>query len=618
MKQGGVNFAVTPSLTATNSGQYLTDVSLAESLAADQEGGLFNVNERALTWPVDQTVTIINDLNNGSYINWINDLGKDDKGVLLFEGAKMNYGGSPDDVRAPLVFEIVEKASGIPALSISLNISLDSIERMYRQLNLIADEGGPASGVWPSGTEYGGVSSMVWKGSENNRGPLNYPDSETSDTQYFVYLHGYNVNGQQARAEQSGMFKRLYWSGSKARFWGITWYGFETQGFRPGRGGFSPNFHKNVVHAIHTSTYITQKLAQYIPPDAQITLAAHSLGNAVLSSFIQDHYAAGGWKSKATIKNVFLLNAAIALATLDGSIADIEGGGGSNSITSNSYMYHDDWWDYSTNTAIYDKKLWAANYYNLYSEDPSDERGNLTWRDRFGDLTKLCQGDVFEKPEINCFNYYSTGETALAPLTSDVRILESVLDITYLQGLGGNYAFALEERLKGRVEIPWPWPGIYGDSYHYVGAALPAGSSYGGWDFNSLIKPDPAEANGKPRNELKINPIFDHDALFPENKFGDLFNPDSSGSEYAKNHRDRLLAEAIPVLSLPVGGPGGVMMEDEDVFDDANVHDMQTRFKNGWPKSRDNVRWKHSDVHEIGYTYIYNLWDNMVIMGGLK
>ena len=47
----------------------------------------------------------------------------------------------------------------------------------------------------------------------------NAPDDNGTN---FLFVHGYNVNPNQARGWQAEMFKRLYWSGSPARFYGVT------------------------------------------------------------------------------------------------------------------------------------------------------------------------------------------------------------------------------------------------------------------------------------------------------------------------------------------------------------------------------------------------------------
>ena len=55
------------------------------------------------------------------------------------------------------------------------------------------------------------------------------PNEPDTNDKNFVFLHGYNVNPDQARGAFADMFKRLYWSGSHAKFYGVTWNGYESQ-----------------------------------------------------------------------------------------------------------------------------------------------------------------------------------------------------------------------------------------------------------------------------------------------------------------------------------------------------------------------------------------------------
>ncbi|MDF9832660.1 hypothetical protein M2103_000874 [Ereboglobus sp. PH5-5] len=55
--------------------------------------------------------------------------------------------------------------------------------------------------------------------------PKNWPDSLCTSNRAFVFLHGYNVNPQEARGWGAEMFKRLYWAESKAQFHMVIWPG---------------------------------------------------------------------------------------------------------------------------------------------------------------------------------------------------------------------------------------------------------------------------------------------------------------------------------------------------------------------------------------------------------
>jgi hypothetical protein len=87
---------------------------------------------------------------------------------------------------------------------------------------------------------------------------------------------------------------------------------------------------------------------------------------------------------------------------------------------------------------------------------------------------------------------------------------------------------------------------------------------------------------------------------------------ETGGSNYAQVHRDKLLAEAFPALSLLVGGNAGATME-EFIPGETEVFDMQTSFQNGWPQERGKDKdWRHSDLRNVPYLYIYEIFEEMV------
>ena len=88
-----------------------------------------------------------------------------------------------------------------------------------------------------------------------------------------------------------------------------------------------------------------------------------------------------------------------------------------------------------------------------------------------------------------------------------------------------------------------------------------------------------------------------------------------AGSDYARANHDRLLAEAIPALSLAAG------RNEVIKFNIDNNFDMNLSYKNGWPPSRsvdnESKKWKHSDLRDIAYPYVYNLFVKFTSQGKL-
>ena len=148
-------------------------------------------------------------------------------------------------------------------------------------------------------------------GEPDRLGPLEkFPDSECNQKN-FVFVHGYNVNAQQARGWQSELFKRMYWSGSHAKFWGVTWYGSETQLF----GKVTTNYHINVQHAFAT----VPALWNFLQPLGEITIAAHSLGNMIVSAMLTDHAD----NPNPMIKKYFMIDAAVAIEAYGDAAKDL-------------------------------------------------------------------------------------------------------------------------------------------------------------------------------------------------------------------------------------------------------------------------------------------------------
>jgi hypothetical protein len=137
---------------------------------------------------------------------------------------------------------------------ISLYVKSDGIEKMYRWVNLRHH-----------------ANQSESRPTDLNQ-PANFPDAETNG-KMFVFVHGYNVSENQSRAWFAEAFKRLYHSGSRSMFTGVSWHGDSSQiPFVQ----VSPDYWENVTHAFETS----EALANVVNglPGSSKSLAAHSLG----------------------------------------------------------------------------------------------------------------------------------------------------------------------------------------------------------------------------------------------------------------------------------------------------------------------------------------------------
>lgn len=421
--------------------------------------------------------------------------------------------------------------------SVSLPLCIDNAEKMYRHLNLMPEGGGRATEMDE---------------------PPSYPDDVCSD-KYFVFLHGYNVSPENTRGWAAEMFKRLWWSGSNAKYIAVTWEGAE--GFN---GSFTPNYHMNVENAFAAANAFKVALDGL---HGQKIVAAHSLGNMLVSSAVSD------WGGAVDI--YFAIDAAVAIEAWNGS------------AVKSSDMVHLEWDNPASYFGTYDERLFASQWHALWPA--SDGRSKLTWRDRFANF-----GDA------RLYNFYSSGEEVLEthPHSDDPELTDAGM-IT----LPGRRSWALQEKLKGRM---------------HTGHVL--GSETGGWGFTNFYNikpldtlPTGAQAASITDSQLRDVPFFRAKMKFGSYMSLDLFGP--NGSQYAEQNRNSLLATAFPARTLPIGANPVPSLDADENFD------MNTTLKSGWPVVRTRAgdsRWRHSDVRDVPYTYVFKLFDKMVSLGSLR
>ena len=474
--------------------------------------------------------------------NWLNQIqANGGTGVVLMEGCATST--------APLMLEIWHKdqfgntnlLGGVP-----LYLNINGVEQMFRHANFSYVTG--ANTVAPR---------------------ADAPNEPQTENKNLVFLHGYNVNQQEARGVESEMFKRFYWSGSKAKFYGVTWNGAVSKDSTLGSAfGFTPNYHTNVVNALLTASPLAS-LINGLSGDT--TVAAHSLGNMVVLSAISDY--------GATPRHYFMIDAAVPLEALQGN------------MSYNPNMLYSTWNPYAN-------RLFASDWWQLFTN--GDARATLTWSNRLANLGS-----------VDVYNFYSGGEEVLREYPQDPNstITTTAALELYYYALGiplGTYAWVWQEKGKGTYDT---------DTF--------VGSTHGGWFFNNSsyyyndydgTRMVPAEANVIDGAQLQTIPFFSF------NSQGSV-HPDSAltetnGSAYAAANRDRILSDAIPALTLPVGAnPVDRLGADRNI-------DMQQTFKTGWPAERssnnEDEKWHHSDFDYVAYPFTHSLFDEIVNDGQLK
>ncbi|MGD9874055.1 MAG: hypothetical protein AB7T27_07260 [Kiritimatiellia bacterium] len=417
----------------------------------------------------------------------------DDKGIILLEGRT-----ATDE---PLVLEVRKKSGGAVILRKEMPIHIDGIENMYRHINLRPDSNGHATAIGE---------------------PANYPDDLCSSKNLF-FLHGFSVSGEEARGWNAEMFKRLFWSGSKARFWGVTWQG--DLGLVDGL-----NYQEDVANCF----LVASNLCDEISSVPNKTVMAHSLGNMVVSAAIEDY----GLEADSYL----MLNAAVALECYDPTKF--------NTQTVTNYMVHEDWDGYYSNT-------WCSTWHQLFTNQ--DDRAKLTWKDRFPSVLDVA------------YNFRSEGDEAFE----------------IYPGTPGAFSgglFHLERYAWHKQEI-------------FKGLTGPGTTDWAGWGFSGEYSQ--AEANAASNEMLMTNAVFRQE---PSGMFS---------SNIATQLQNEILALGIPALS---GAAGRLLIEDIDNYD------MNDHKPNDWPRSGGEYddRWLHTDIKNVAYMYVFDVFKQIVSSGGLK
>ena len=214
-----------------------------------------------------------------------------------------------------------------------------------------------------------------------------------------IFLHGANV--AEADAEQWGdiLFKRLWLSGVRARFYNVDWRSDI---------GSDVNYHQNASNAFVVASQIASTINAI---SGEKVIMAHSLGNMVVSSMIQDH--------GLQVSKYLMCNSAVPAEAYD-----------AEESLRVPQLVHPDWVDYPTNS-------WTASWHTLFSNDLNDDRKCLGWPGRFANLLGVA------------VNFYSTGQNG----GDEVLQLYQGNNIGRTTGMLdslGHYSWHKQEMFKGR------------------------------------------------------------------------------------------------------------------------------------------------------------------------
>ena len=573
-----VKFVYT-TLTPTNAFDYLTNTDDPHTYGVSMDESLTSAD----TVPVAISGANQTKLDT----NWLTRIQNNGgNGVLLMEGCAVTTNA--------LMLEIWHKdQSGNNKLlgGVPLYLNISGVEQMFRHKNL-------RDGADAPGGLSGDLSVRNADASQITRmdNPQNNPDA-SSNGNWFVFVVGSNVGGQNTRGWEAEVFKRMYWSGSKAKFVGVSWYG---DPYTNSEGVY--DYHMAVRNAFATAPV----LASFVNGlGGNTTIAGHSLGCGLIASAIADQ--------GMNVNNACLMDAAFAQECFDGDADD--------NLTAMQPSY----WQ------GYDSRLFAAYWHERF--DASDARSTLTWRNRFAGAV----GKVY--------NFYSSTEDCLGEYDGNLPI--NAVDA--YKTSGGNveaYVWAYQEKAKGNRQnyyVIWPGPG----HFH-------VGSTYGGWGFNiydgylssypiwyvpvmgGRLQKTSAQIGTVTQDLLdgsRYNPLFlsgwgdyyfDDPAAIDVDADASKFTGPSwilglydpvGGNTIVSDpvKRAQLLAEAIPALSKPVGAnPCGNNALSGKQYDMASQFADSAHWDGIHGKTGGTPNWWHSDMDQVAYPLIYKLYNTLV------
>jgi hypothetical protein len=388
------------------------------------------------------------------------------------------------------------------------------------------------------------VAGQTESRSTDTSEPANYPDKQTNG-KMFVFVHGYNVNEHQSRGWGAEAFKRLYQSGSKAMFTAVSWHGDSSQ--IPGLN-VAPDYYENVTHAFQIAPALAS-MVNNLNGSSKV-IAAHSLGNMVVSAAIKDN--------GMNVAKYLALDAAVAVEAY------------SSEELAYGMMRNPDW-------NGYDSRLWSTHWHLLFSGN--DGRSKLTWSNRFGNIA-------------NVYNFFSSTENVLENSTGTVPIP------------GTERAWACQEMVKGTLLAAissFDSHGGWGFNSAYDIQTSPGFPPYIPPTYRHLSPSDPQPATA----QLKAEPFF----MRFQSQFNFLYQSTLVAADFYKDTSNaggaKLLAEAIPALSLAAG------RNSIDIIGGTRNWNLNDRGKDGWPSSRGG-RWYHGDAKDVAYRYNHPLWEAWV------
>lgn len=477
--------------------------------------------------------------------------GTSDKGVMFVEGRKAT--SSP--LKLDVYYGDQKVATG------ELNMELSSVEDMYRLVSLRDAAENPSLSVSVPGV------------------PDNQSDG-VKDLDVF-FMHGFNVNFKAARAWGSEVFKRLWQSGSNARFhmlpWRVDYRWVEGADLTTTLSAL--HYPHNAWFAQRTGGALKRYIEAAQPDKAKRILMTQSLGNMVACEALREGLL---------VDKYFMFDAAVPSESIDGTLR-------AETTCDDAYgkYVRPEWRDYTND-------CWASNWHRIFAHNSNDSRGRMSWENRFQDA-------LANATEV--FNYYSSGDSVFTE-EGDVPVLLDealhwgvdwflwVIPYPTLETTFENHCWQKQEVLKGMATV--------------------AGTLSGGWGFNVWQEYDAQSQDWK---SVRYSPVGAVAALadgsitnrpaFDVSDAEEMMNPNATEDDVFL-----ALAKHVPALSSPVGGNAILNRNNVDMNDPNNGVPRP----NEWGRNHKEfgVSWLHSDMKDMAFFYVFKLYEQLVQKGSLK
>ena len=462
----------------------------------------------------------------------------DGRGVIIVEGAALGDEG----------LTLRGTRGDGASVEVTLDLRVTNVESLYGWMNLRSTS--PSTSPSPSP-------------STSNLQP---------DDRHFVLVHGYNTNHEEARGNAAEFYKKLWQSGSNARFTAVEWRGDQSQVKFDLLGiNFTPNYFVNAENAFAAAGPFAEE-CQKLPGEK--ILVGHSLGNLLISSAIKDH--------GLDYMKFVMLNAAIAREAFDARASDED-------------MVDDDWLNTEEIPLLDRASHWHTNFADR-KYDPDDYRRKLAWRGRFANLQRTVN---FYSPTDNVLLNPDPNEKDPDKYDEDKVFLEYEKRLvgTAGQQKTGFGFWAFSEKMKGTWVVD-----VVNAAMEKILEVSEADlmKREGGWgeniDFEEDKPFDPANT--------RFTPFLD----------GRMKTPDalSLPSDEANRLRAQHLADAIPAESFAAGANPVETLENVNLESFIGENPIWPIYEGDGTHTNE---WKHSTFREVAFYHTSKLYASLCRMG---